>query len=183
MATTPHVDTWDLKGYPDKHNNHAGSDVYRFIVLDKNGTVEWKNVPEGTRPINKKVYDVAGLGTSNQTEVKKLKCRWGINPADIRTAEEWIQGKPTLVQMALWYTPTFREDGAIVKWTPMKRTGEGSHVRPEHWLDVTETYYRAWRPAAYKDDPDPYVDQKRPVTRMMELEAEVAALKKQVPVK
>ena len=184
----PAVDTWDLSQYPDKHEGHAGSDSYRFIILNREGNVEWhecdvhdeKGNVVAKKRLDQKLFDVTGLGTSKESEVKKLKCRWGINPVDVRMAEAQIGGKPTLVQMGLWYTPTFREsDGAIIKWTPVDRR---KVLRPPFRLNVTEQYYKkgGWREKAYADDADPYVESERPTTRLMEMEAELNELRAKV---
>lgn len=178
----PHVNTWDLSLYPLQDRNHAGSDVYRFVIQTRAGLMDWHTVDEvdaNGRPIKKRVnpkmYDIKGLGTRSESEVKKLNCRWGIKADDVRVAEEWIGGKPTLVQMGLWFTPEVNAAGKIVKWVAVDRK---KILQPPYWLDVTTEYYKAggWRDKAYSDFADPYEGMVVPTTELAELQRKVAEL-------
>lgn len=197
-----HVDEWDLSSYPEQDllEKHAGSDFYRFIVLDNNGQVDWKRVPtykkvekevdgelvevkvrNGDRLVERKRWDVVGTGKRGSKD-PKLVAVWGIQAEDIRSAEEMIGGIPTMVQMGLYYTPVFDEEGNILKW---EGTGDRRIQRqPLALLNVSEYYFakNGWREMAYKDRTDPYRNQKRPVTKFMRDEEEMKELKKRLAV-
>lgn len=203
MAELPHVDTWDLSMYPERDGSNPASDRYRFEMYDRNGFIQHHKVKtfqekavmvdgvevigkvavEETNPkrLQSKRWMVTGAG--NDKNRNPVAYRWGMQAADIREAEKQIGGKPTHVQMGLWYTPEFSLDGEILAWHPVNRKEQ---LQPSYWRNVDEEYYAAdgWRYQAYNEKdpksgkvipmPDPYKNQERPITRMMEMEAKMA---------
>ena len=79
---------------------------------------------------------------------------------DLIRKEKELGGKPTMVKAGLWFG---WENGEWVKDDKEKIQS------PRYWLDITERYY-VWREEAYADHNDPFKNQKRPYTRIQELE-------------
>ena len=194
----PHVDTWDLSLYPERDGGgNAASDRYRFEVYDKNGLLQHHKTPifeeklidspggqtiarvkVGEKNLQPKMWDVTGAG--NDEDRNPVAYRYGIPPIDVREAEKRIAGKPTHVQMGLWFRPLFSEDATeILEWKPVNRKEE---LQPPYWRNMDMAYYGkdGWREQAYKGHPDPYKNQERPITRMMEMEAEMMEKEKEL---
>jgi len=180
-------ENWDLSQYPDRdaRDDKAASDIYVFAYLNPEGDVDFhrfkwteKDRKSGElvtfeKEVQPKIHAITGGGTIKKKigGLEKLKTHIPMvshpEPHDLRAAEKAIAGKPTIVRMGLWHMPKFSEDGEIIEWLAVDRKKLN---RPIHWIDVTEEYYRSWRPEAYKNLPDPFKGQHRPYTRMQELE-------------
>lgn len=204
----PDIAVWDMSLYPERseRDGKPASDRYRFVVFDKAGMVEWHKVPkfeEQTREIDgiervvrvrvgdrnhqPKRWDVTGTGIVTE-DGDLVPYKYGISPVDVRNAEKKIGGKPTHVQMGIWYNPVFSEvdgDGGravkivdgkavILDWTPVDRK---KVLQPPYWLNVDIEYFgkNGWREKAYEKSPDPYKNQERPVSRVMEMEEQLRA--------
>ena len=93
-----------------------------------------------------------------------------IHSVDLRRVEREIEGRPSSVLAALW----FKWDGQT--WEPVDR----DKVRhPLFWYDVSERY-ETWRKDAYENMVDPYKEQKRPYTRIQEMEKKMRELEAQL---
>jgi hypothetical protein len=178
------VQEWDLGGYPDRdvRTKRAGSDFYKLSFLNYNGNVEIKRVPvmvkengvmvEREDSGGPRTWAVTGGGSHGTKNIQFVS---EIYPADIRRAEEEIGGKPSIVLMGLWYHPEYSVEGKIVKWVGVDRRKASV---PPYFRDVTNEYYEIWRPKAYGESyPDPYVDQKRPITRFQEMNSELVKVR------
>lgn len=82
-------------------------------------------------------------------------------PVDLRRAEMEIGGQPTDVMAAL----RARWDGN--QWVPDDL--EKIHIA-RYWVDVSDKYFNVMRPRAYENVYDPFKGQKRPWTKVKELE-------------
>jgi hypothetical protein len=96
---------------------------------------------------------------------------------DILRAEKEIAGKPSIVQMGLFYEPVFDDEGRQVDWKEQDRKKE---FVPKYWRDMTVQYYDEDRPKAYKNAVDPYAGQKKPTTRIQELTEENELMRKKL---
>lgn len=180
-------ENWDLSQYPDRdpRNNKPASDVFVLAYLNPEGDVDfkrfrWEEKDKKTRElvtfekeVQPKITAITGGGTTKKKigGLDKLKTHIPMvsqpEPHDLRSAEKAIEGKPSIVRMGLWHMPKFDSEGTIIEWLAVDRKKLN---RPIHWIDVTDEYYGSWRPAAYKDLPDPFKGQHRPFTRLQELE-------------
>jgi hypothetical protein len=190
------VEKWKMDGYPDRddRDGEPASDRFRLSYLMPNGDVGFKVLrwtepdPVTKQPVtverrgDPRRFDVSGgggvekvvRGVKKVVEMRPMVSM--IAPQDIRVAEREIQGKPTIVRMGLWHRPEFSPEGEQIGWVAVDRKKVNT---PIYWRDVTDIYYEKWRPAAYKDVADPYKGQKRPYTRIQELELQAEELRKQ----
>ena len=186
-------ENWDLAQYPDRdpRDEKPASDQFVLAYLDADGNVDFhrfrwteKDKKSGDmitfeKEVQPRVTAITGGGTIKKKigGLDKLKTHIPmvshLEPHDLRSAEKAIAGKPSIVRMGLWHIPTFGEDGTIVEWLAIDRKKAN---KPLSWIDVTNEYYEKWRPAAYKDVPDPFKGQQRPFTRMQELEQQNSKL-------
>ncbi len=194
MPIEKSVQEWDLSSYPDMdpRDGKPASDYFKLAFLTANGDVAFSTITEKIIINNRtgesidkvkkgqpRTWDVRG-GGSPMVVTKKRGAIPGenipkvsqIKPHDIRRAEQMIQGKPSVVRMGLWHRPELSEDGEVLGWVEQDRRKNNV---PPFWLDVTDSYYQ-WRAKAYEKFPDPYKNQKRPYTRIQELEIENSTL-------
>jgi len=184
------VQGWPMERYPFKHPGTGKpiSNYWKLVVKRPDGTHDFK-IWTGTRynektkqdevvtlPTHAKVRMITSLAgvprkDADPFEESGMTMTDGISPDEVRRAEEWIEGKPSLVTMGLWAK---WENG---KW---ELTDRKKVSCPLYWLDVTDKYFDEWRPKAYDNEfPDPYVNQKRPYTRIEELQLKEKEIEKE----
>ncbi len=193
------VREWDLSSYPEKdpRDGMAGSRWWRFTVLESDGRTAHKRVVETVtndkgepmRDDDGKVMKrekiggprmwavTGGIGAEGFKKGLQGHPASKIAVVDILRAEKEISGKPSIVQMGLFYEPVFDDEGRQVDWKEQDRKKE---FVPKYWRDMTVQYYDEDRPKAYKNAVDPYAGQKKPTTRIQELTEENELMRKKL---
>lgn len=182
----PSIETWPMGTYPwrtkeertkfggkvefDIHTNFFKAEVRNydgtmafqtFKMKDERGNIVEVAGPPKEAGVKSVLNPIPPEMNEDATEWAGNKSR--IWPVDLRAMEKALGGQPTSVLAGLWF-----------KYIPETESWEAvdqDKVRyPLYWTDVSERYFNTWRPAAYQGFIDPYKNQKRPITRMMELQ-------------
>ena len=176
------VENWDLSTYPlRERNGDIQTSFFKMNYKTYDGNTDflkwhWNGkddtgkqvAPETDVPYGVKISNVTRPPIEKPPGVKETDSEWygmlsRIPSVDLIRNERKMGGKPTEVLAGLWYELV---DGEWVADDKVK-------IRiPRFWADVTERYYE-WREEAYKTANDPYKGQKRPYTRIQEMEKDL----------
>ena len=179
------VQDWPMETYPMlSKTGDPFTSFFKLEVLKYDGNTDFKtwhyhgpddagNIVDADIPYQVKLAAITRVPKEKPLKVSEEDPEWygmisRIPEEDLIRKEKELGGKPTMVKVGLWYG---WENGEWIKDDREKIQS------PRYWLDITEKYYQ-WREEAYKSHNDPFKNQKRPYTRIQELEARLKEAEK-----